>query len=291
MAGHGHRPQATLTTGYLSDQAWTAATNGWGLVERDKSNGEQAAGDGVAISLNAKKSTKGLGVHAASEIRYAINGGCSSFQAVVGLDDEVRKQSRYGSAVFQVFANGTKLYDSGKLTLTSAAQAVSLDLSGRNELQLSVTTSGDNNYYDHADWADARVTCGAVTPPLLPVPLGPNERFLTDLTPTSALNGLGPVETNTSNGGLQPGDGRTMSLRSQAFARGLGVHANSDVRYALNGQCQNFRDIVGVDDETLGKGTVVFQVWTDGAQLYNSATVKPTSAALGVNVALAGAQE
>ena len=51
-------------TRYLSDLTWTSATNGWGPVEKDKSNGEQAAGDGRTITLNTVTFAKGLGAHA-----------------------------------------------------------------------------------------------------------------------------------------------------------------------------------------------------------------------------------
>jgi hypothetical protein len=281
----------SVTTGYLSDQAWSSATNGWGPIERDASNGEQNAADGGAISGNARTYTKGLGAHAASQVKYALSGACSSFQAVVGLDDEIRHQSQYGSVVFQVWTDGVKRFDSGKLTVASAAQNVNVDLSGGQELMLVVTDAGDGNRYDHVDWADAKVVCNGVVTPPPPPPAGQYDRFLSDLTPTSALNGWGSFEKDISNGENQLGDGRTLSLRSQTFERGLGVHAASDLRYALNGQCQTFRAVVGVDDETAGRGTVVFQVWADGAKLYDSATVKTTSAALGVNVSVSGRQE
>ncbi|MDX3529416.1 NPCBM/NEW2 domain-containing protein [Streptomyces sp. ID05-39B] len=33
------------------------------------------------------------------------------------------------------------------------------DLTGGTELQLIVTDGGDGKDYDHADWADPRITC------------------------------------------------------------------------------------------------------------------------------------
>ena len=46
---------------YVSDLTPTQATNGWGPVELDTSNGEQPAGDGNPITLNGVVYTKGLG--------------------------------------------------------------------------------------------------------------------------------------------------------------------------------------------------------------------------------------
>ena len=148
----------TGTTSYLSDLAYSAVANGWGPVEKDTSNGEQAAGDGLPITLNGVVYAKGLGTHAASDVRYTLAGTCSLFTATVGVDDEVGAN---GSVVFQVFTDGTKVYDSGVLTGSSPSAAVSLDVTGKTALQLVVTNGGDNIDFDHADWADASLTCGS----------------------------------------------------------------------------------------------------------------------------------
>ncbi|HEY8598318.1 MAG TPA: PQQ-dependent sugar dehydrogenase, partial [Thermomicrobiales bacterium] len=69
-------PPPPAGTGYLSDQRWLSANNGWGPVERDRSNGDIGAGDGRPLTLGGAVYAKGLGVHATSEIRYAL-GGCT----------------------------------------------------------------------------------------------------------------------------------------------------------------------------------------------------------------------
>ena len=147
----------TSTTAYLSDLAYTVVASGWGPVEKDMSNGEQAAGDGLPITLNGVVYAKGLGTHAASDIRYAMNGACTNFSAKVGVDDE--SASPLASVDFQVFADGTKLADSGTLGATSTTGSISVDVTGKTTLQLVVTDAGDGNAYDHADWANAQLTC------------------------------------------------------------------------------------------------------------------------------------
>ena len=131
--------------------------NGWGPVEKDRSNGQSAAGDGAPLTLNGTVFGKGLGGHAASDIRYALNAACSSFSVKVGVDDEVAAN---GSIVFQVFADGTKLADSGLMTGTTATKTLTVDVTGRTTLQLVITNGGDTINYDHGDWADAQLTCG-----------------------------------------------------------------------------------------------------------------------------------
>src|SRR5687768_9983760 len=91
---------AQTSATYVSDRAWASATNGWGPVEIDRSNGEAVAGDGRTLTLNGTTHAKGLGTHVASDIRYALGGTCSQFTAVVGIDDEVGAN---GSVTFQVW--------------------------------------------------------------------------------------------------------------------------------------------------------------------------------------------
>ena len=46
------------------------------------------------IRLNGVTYAKGLGAHAASDIRYALNGACSVLTAAVGVDDEMGTRAR-----------------------------------------------------------------------------------------------------------------------------------------------------------------------------------------------------
>ena len=137
--------------------------NGWGPVEKDRSNGENLAGDGAPLTLNGVTYAKGLGTHAASEVDYAMAGACSLFTASVGVDDEI--SSVEASLVFQVWGDTTKLYDSGTMGAATATKALSVDVAGRTTLRLVVTDGGDGNFYDHGDWANAQLTCGGGAPP------------------------------------------------------------------------------------------------------------------------------
>jgi NPCBM/NEW2 domain len=110
--------------------------------------------------LNGTTYAKGLGAHAVSDVRYGLGGACTRFRADVGIDDEAGSN---GSVVFQVFADGAKLYDSGLLTGTAATKTLDVDVSGKSELQLIVADAGDWIDFDHADWADARLECGTAS--------------------------------------------------------------------------------------------------------------------------------
>jgi hypothetical protein len=143
-------------TTYISDMTFTQATNGWGPVERDRSNGEAGANDGTTLRLNGVAYTKGLGTHALSDVRVSLPAGCTRFKAAVGVDDEVGAN---GSAVFQVYAGSTLVYGSPTLTGTSATVLVDVSIAGASELRLVVGNANGSVNYDHADWADARIEC------------------------------------------------------------------------------------------------------------------------------------
>jgi alpha-galactosidase len=144
----------------LSDLRWTYATNGFGPIELDRTNGEDRALDGQPIRLRNAEYPKGLGVHAPSLIRYRLGRACTRFIADIGIDDD---QQGRGSVQFEVWADGERLFQSGLLTGTSPGRAVNLDVSGRRELRLFVRKAGDSYALDHAVWAGATLECGPGT--------------------------------------------------------------------------------------------------------------------------------
>ncbi|PYE55756.1 NPCBM/NEW2 domain-containing protein [Deinococcus yavapaiensis] len=143
-------------TVFLGSLTWASASNGWGPIEKDVSNGESAAGDGRRLSIDGRKFAKGLGMHADARVTYRLGGACRTFAAFVGIDDEVGNR---GSAVFRVLADGTLKFDSGVLRGADGAKSVNVDVSGAREVTLVTTDAGDGIAYDHANWADARVAC------------------------------------------------------------------------------------------------------------------------------------
>jgi hypothetical protein len=152
------------TTQYVSDLVWLSSTNGWGPVERDRSNGEQGATDGRApLRINGVSWVKGLGTHASSVVRFAVPNGCSTFSAQVGVDDEVLSN---GSVVFEVWNDSTsRLYTSPVKRGGESATPVSVDVAGVSTLRLVVTDGGNGAGYDHANWADAKLICSGEAPP------------------------------------------------------------------------------------------------------------------------------
>lgn len=147
----------TVSGSWASDLDWTATTNGWGPVERDLSNGETGTGDGTPLTIGGTVHEKGLGSHAPATVRYYLGGQCTSFTAVVGVDDV---QKTAGSVRFSVEADGTEMVKSPVLKAADAAWSLTADVTGATYVELIVGDGGDGNGNDHADRGSVRFHCG-----------------------------------------------------------------------------------------------------------------------------------
>ncbi|MDQ0766550.1 beta-galactosidase GanA [Streptomyces canus] len=141
----------------VSDLPFLSSTNGWGPVERDSSVGEQAAGDGRAISIGGVGYAKGLGTNALSDIQLYLAGNCSRLTAEVGVDDET---GGAGTVTFSVIADGRTLLTTPTIRGRQTAVPIDVDVSGAQVVDLKVGDGGDGNGNDHGDWAVPTLTCG-----------------------------------------------------------------------------------------------------------------------------------
>ncbi|WP_432508825.1 NPCBM/NEW2 domain-containing protein [Kineococcus auxinigenes] len=283
-----------VSTRYVSDTTFRTVRNGWGPVEKDRSNGESAAGDGRGLKIAGVSYAKGLGVHASSEVIVPVE-GAKTFSAQVGVDGEVGTN---GSVVFQVWNGATKLADSGTLRGGQAAKTLTADVTGASEIRLVVTDSGNGSAKDHADWANAKLltpvatttTAPTITAPTTTAPTAVSTRYVSDTTFRTVRNGWGPVEKDRSNGESAAGDGRGLKIAGVSYAKGLGVHASSEVIVPVEG-AKTFSAQVGVDGEVGTNGSVVFQVWNGATKLADSGTLRGGQAAKTLTADVTGASE
>ncbi|WP_139418017.1 endo-alpha-N-acetylgalactosaminidase family protein [Agromyces laixinhei] len=279
-------PQADV---FASDHPWVSATNGWGPVERDQSNGEQGEGDGTPITLDGVAYEKGLGTHAPSTVRYYTGGFCTAFTAQVGVDDA---QATRGSVQFSVIADGRTIVTTPVLGATSATVPINADISGALYVDLVVGTTPDGNGNDHADWADAKFACSdEPTEPTGPVaPAG--TVFVSDLPFVSSTNGWGPVERDLSNGENAAGDGFPLTVGGTVFDKGLGTHADSSVTVLAGGACSAFTATVGLDDSHDAKqnGDVIFIVKGDGVELTRTDVIGWNDPGVALDVDVSGVE-
>lgn len=277
-------PQATV---YASDHPWVSATNGWGPVEKDQSNGGTGTGDGTPLTLNGTVYAKGLGAHANGNVRYYLGGYCTAFTATVGIDDA---QATRGSVKFSVVADGATKVTTPVLGATSAPLPLTVDVTGAQYVELVADDAGDSNGNDHADWADAKFSCSS-TSQEPPAPVLTGTVFASDLPWIGSSNGWGPAERDRANGEQNAGDGPALRLDGVAYPKGIGVHADSKISIATEAKCNAFTATVGVDDAKLNKGlhgSVVFIVKGDGRELLRTPVLTADSAALPLNVDITG---
>lgn len=110
---------------------------------------------GDVISLGGNHYTWGVGVHADSELTYEIGGRFKQFTAKVGIDDKVGDQ---GSVVFAVLGDGKPLARTPVVRGSEEApRELSASVAGVKKLTLKVTSAGDMDLGDCANWADAKL--------------------------------------------------------------------------------------------------------------------------------------
>ena len=107
------------------------------------------------MSIGRKSFEHGVGTHAESEVTIDLKKTAARFHAFVGVDDEIHGAA--ASLEFHVVADGKPLWDSGVMKAGDPAKPADLDVTGVQNLLLTVDDAGDGNRFDHADWADARI--------------------------------------------------------------------------------------------------------------------------------------
>ncbi|MGH3417351.1 MAG: NPCBM/NEW2 domain-containing protein, partial [Actinocrinis sp.] len=177
-------PTPPSGTGPLSHHAWLDAASGYLVprVDRDDAGGGPLVMHGVTYPT-------GVGTASPSTIDYYTGGNCTTLTATVGIDDSANFDPSGGTATFQVYGDGVKLYDSGLVT-RAATHDVSVNLGSAKVLSLVVGDGGDGGYNDRTDWGGLQIGCGA---PVATVPGGPWPHFAApstlSATATSANSG------------------------------------------------------------------------------------------------------
>ncbi|WP_371164167.1 glycoside hydrolase domain-containing protein [Buchananella felis] len=181
---------------YLSDQTWTQVSNGWGPVEKDRSNGEDQAGDGGPLRMGGKLYSKGLGTHAASQVDVTVPAHCKELIFDYGIDDVQRRPGSAASVVFEVKSGATSLWRSGLMTASTPTGSARVALNGQTQLSLLVDPQGRNGQ-DHADWAGMWVRCSdnVEIPTTAPTSAPPTTAPPTTAPPTTAPPTTAPPTT------------------------------------------------------------------------------------------------
>ena len=144
---------------WLSDLDWKSQTSGdsGNPTRKDKSCGNNTLTlwDGSA----EETFEKGIGSHADSTIIYDLTGkGYTSFSSYYGVDRETKVNPSQASITFKVYVDGNLKFTSAEMgTNTAKGFTGDIDITGATELKL-VMEKGTNNWSDHGDWANAKLT-------------------------------------------------------------------------------------------------------------------------------------
>jgi hypothetical protein len=120
-------------------------------------------------------------------------------------------------------------------------------------------------------------------------PLGGRVTYLSDLkaesyrhTPYLDLSWPYRTDRNVTGGLLRCG--------GRLYLKGIGTHSAARLTYALEGPYRRFEAELGIDDSTVGGGSVLFRVFVDGREKFTSHIVRGHARPLPVSVDLSGAK-
>ena len=150
---------------YVSDMEAESDNVGWAGLKKDKA----PAGGTITLVRQglAATYTKGIGVHANSEVVYHIEGkGYDFFESYIGIDQAVKGQA--SSATFEVYVDGEKVLDSDVFGSSTEHEFVKIPVTGAREVKLVTTDAKSNgNTADHTVWADAKFTNNSSNPTII----------------------------------------------------------------------------------------------------------------------------
>lgn len=103
--------------------------------------------------------------------------------------------------------------------------------------------------------------------------LGGRVQYLSQLTPVSVKEStvLAPPQPYRMDRSCQ---GDEISISGKRYPWGIGVHADSELTFELNGRFREFRADIGIATRMGNRGSVVFRVLGDGKELYKSPLIR-----------------
>ncbi|WP_037644636.1 NPCBM/NEW2 domain-containing protein, partial [Streptomyces exfoliatus] len=131
--GDGTKPEVSL-----SDSSWMWQRN--------------------SLSISDTPYAHGVSVHAPSSLLINLNRQCTSYDAVVGIDD-ISALFGQGGVRFSVYGDGERLWRSDVVRAGDPPLPVHVDIAGRSTLRLVVEEHTPFGRAAVADWAQSRISC------------------------------------------------------------------------------------------------------------------------------------
>lgn len=213
-------PAVCESVTYLSDLRESSLT---GEFKKDQSQ------QSTTLSIDDEQFTKGLGAHSYFKITYTLPANTyNSFKTFIGIDDSVTPAiaGSHDGVIYKVYGDdpNNPIYSSPILKPDSPIQYIDLPINNYSSLTLEVEEVG-NIVYDHADWADAKLTKYDTTPPVISIDRAIiNAGQTINLTTTTTCDGSNSIRW--SDGKLQAVNSITPQLANEYFATCVNTAAN-----------------------------------------------------------------
>ena len=85
--------------------------------------------------------------------------------------------------------------------------------------------------------------------------------------------------------------GGPIKLKDKTYTKGLAVHSRSLITYAVDGQYESFKALVGFDESGRGRGRVRCRLLGDGRELFAEPDLRATGEPSAIDVSLAGVKQ
>lgn len=254
-------------------------TTGPGIIQLSELEGTENITCLAGQSVRLNKSTannpitllgtvyeSGIGTHAPSVVVIDLK-GATSFYTLIGVDDDADVKADHGIVDFNVTAYGETVADvtsisSGHLDRqkNDAPVTVSIaDASPYKYIKIEIL-SGERNWADHVDLADARLTYEGEKPCLIDELGMYNQSESVKLPETPSIDGatiipLSSMDLSVVTTGWgtvradRSVDNNPIRLKGVRYESGVGLHATAKVVVKLNGSTPKFHALIGIDDE------------------------------------------
>ena len=162
-------PEPPMPDVHISDLEPVQCTmaGGWKWLARWNSNANPPPQKDLSyaktpLQLRGQKFDKGMGVHAACQLVYAIEPEYTAFVAQAGVEESMlaqdngREIASYPSVVFKVFLDGELRAESPIMRISQPPWHFHVPIAkGAKRISLVVTDAGDGNREDRANWVNA----------------------------------------------------------------------------------------------------------------------------------------
>lgn len=210
-------------------------------------------------------------------------------RAQIFLDYE---ESAIEKPIQLLYLSGVRMADAARRPVEPQKDEVLVRVSGRDGSVLDGTLEKIHmgRWYIKPVWNRDATLALRLDEIVLVQTIGGRVQYLSQLEPEKAeeKTRLSPVQPFRKDTDVQ---GYDLSIAGKRFPWGLGVHADSELTFTLNGRFKTFLCDAGVASRMGKRGSVIFEVRGDGKELFKSNIVKGGDVALSIEVSVEGVKK